>query len=340
MTSAHEGGTADPSHCQNCNLPLTGAFCSGCGQRAHSRIISLGHLLQEAVEDFWHVDSRLWLTLRALLLKPGFLTQEFLAGRRAHYLPPFRLYIVASILLFLLTSHFDGDKDWVIEDDPVSMQHALDATRAALLEKRAEFARDPTNERLREKVDELTTDLDELREAHSSDARPGSACDRVNMSLFGWAGLEAHARIACHKISADRGAGLERVFVANLPKSMFLFLPLLALANKILYLRSRRYYVVHLLFFVHLHVFLFLALSAILIGNALFALVPGGVHPPKFISFAVAVWLLLYVYWSLRRVYGQGRFKTLIKFGILGCAYTICLLLTTTVTLLYSAFTL
>jgi len=76
------------------------------------------------------------------------------------------------------------------------------------------------------------------------------------------------------------------------------------------------------------------------IGNWLFALVPGGVHPPKIVNAAVVAGLLAYVYLSLRRVYGQGRFKSFIKFGILVFAYTICLAVTMTAAALYTALTL
>src|SRR5262245_51891783 len=75
---------------------------------------SLREFLAEATEVFTHADSRLWRTIRPLLLRPGFLTREFLRGRRARYLPPFRLYIVASVLFFLFASlgshtpHFIG----------------------------------------------------------------------------------------------------------------------------------------------------------------------------------------------------------------------------------------
>ncbi|HZF16920.1 MAG TPA: DUF3667 domain-containing protein [Steroidobacteraceae bacterium] len=83
VAGGRDAGALSVAQCQNCGTPLAGPFCSECGQREHSRIISLGALLKEAVEDFWHVDSRLWRSLRALVVKPGFLTVEFLAGRRA-----------------------------------------------------------------------------------------------------------------------------------------------------------------------------------------------------------------------------------------------------------------
>ena len=55
-----------------------------------------------------HTDSRLWRTLAALLLRPGYLTREFLAGRRARYLPPVRLYLVISLVFFLWASSGHG----------------------------------------------------------------------------------------------------------------------------------------------------------------------------------------------------------------------------------------
>ena len=341
LKTSREPGAIEAARCLNCGTPLTGPFCGACGQREHSRVISVGLLAKEAIGDIYHVDSRLWRTLQALIRKPGLLTVEFLAGRRARYVPPFRLYLVVSIVLFLLTAHLrDDSADLVIEGNTASVQNTINATQAALAARRAELARNPANRKLQDQIDELSGDLQGLRNLRSESARPGSVCDRVKFSIFGWTAMQTRARAACHKITVDHGAGLARSFIDNLPKMMFVFLPLLALVNKLLYLRSRRYYVEHLLFFVHVHVFLFLALSAIFIGNSLFALVPGGVHPPGIVSFAAVIGLLCYVFWSLRRVYGQGRFKTFIKFGILLIAYTIGLLLTTLVGFLYSALTL
>jgi hypothetical protein len=340
-TTADTGTAVSAARCQNCGTALTGPFCSACGQREQSRIVSLGSLLKDAVGDIYHLDSRIWRTLRALLTKPGFLTVEFLAGRRARYLPPFRLYLVVSIVLFLLTQHLrDLDTPVFVRSDPAQVAKLYAATQAALDAKRAELARGGSNERLRGQIDGLSQKLDELRAEQVALSKPGDGCDRLNFSFFGSKALQARTRAACKKIEADKGVGLTRTFIANLPKMMFIFLPILALVNKLLYLRSRRFYVEHLLFFVHLHVFLFLALSAVIVGNGLFAFVPGGVHPPAIVSTAVTLALFAYVYLAMRRVYGQGRFKTFIKFGFLFFAYTISLSITTVFTMLYSALTL
>jgi Protein of unknown function (DUF3667) len=333
--------------CQNCGAALNGPYCGACGQREHSRIVSLGHLLQEAVGDILHLDSRIWRTLRPLLLRPGLLTVEFLAGRRARYVPPFRLYLVVSIALFVLTRHLPGvggDPFLVgghpVFEDPAATQSVYLATQAALAAKRAELEQKGASEELREKVAALQERMDEMQSARAMAARPDEGCDSLRFSIFGSKALESRAHAACRKVAADKGASLGRAFLDNLPKMMFLLLPILALINKALYIRSRRYYVEHLLFFVHVHVFVFLVLCSIIIGNSLFALVPGGVRPPAIVSAAVWIAALAYVYLAMRRVYGQGRFKTSIKFGLLLVAYAISLGVTTLVGLLYSFLTL
>ncbi|BDU71970.1 DUF3667 domain-containing protein [Mesoterricola silvestris] len=88
--------------CLDCGTPLHGPFCSQCGQHRQDRDLRLGHVLKEAVLEFFNLDSRLVATLRLLFLRPGELTLAYFAGHRARFLPPFRLYVFVSILLFML----------------------------------------------------------------------------------------------------------------------------------------------------------------------------------------------------------------------------------------------
>ena len=95
---------AAPANCKNCRALLSGRFCASCGQAANVHVPTTRELVRELLEGLTHSDSRLWRTLKSLWFKPGKLTQEFIAGRRVAYLPPFRLYLIASILFFLLAS--------------------------------------------------------------------------------------------------------------------------------------------------------------------------------------------------------------------------------------------
>jgi hypothetical protein len=66
--------------------------------------VSIRAMAAEALEDELTVDHRLPRTLRALFLRPGLLTLEYVNGRIVRYIRPFRLYLVSSVIFFLLLS--------------------------------------------------------------------------------------------------------------------------------------------------------------------------------------------------------------------------------------------
>ena len=102
------------AHCKNCGAALLGHFCVDCGQAAEVHVPTTGELIHEALEGLTHADSRLWRTLITLWFKPGKLTNEFIAGRRAAYVPPFRLYLILSVIFFLLASIHGHSKDFAV----------------------------------------------------------------------------------------------------------------------------------------------------------------------------------------------------------------------------------
>jgi len=87
----------EQQQCKNCHTPLSGPFCHQCGQPDRSIIRFFGTLIHELLEDIISIDSRAARTLFALLFKPGFLTKEYVAGRRFRYVPPLRLFLLTSI---------------------------------------------------------------------------------------------------------------------------------------------------------------------------------------------------------------------------------------------------
>ena len=89
-----------PRHCLNCGTPLTGSFCPHCGQKDQDRRVRLRHLLPELLDDLLHYDHLVLRSLWLLIRRPGFLTQEFIAGRRVRHVSPFRLYVALSFALF------------------------------------------------------------------------------------------------------------------------------------------------------------------------------------------------------------------------------------------------
>ena len=90
--------------CLNCGASLSGLFCASCGQRDLPPYPSVRELAVDAVSEFSGWDGRLASTLRALIQRPGKLTHEFLEGRRVRYISPLRLYLMASLVYFLIAA--------------------------------------------------------------------------------------------------------------------------------------------------------------------------------------------------------------------------------------------
>ena len=94
--------------CKNCGTPLEARYCPECGQRGIDLERPLPELLGEALRETLDVDGRAARTLWTLIRRPGLLTSEYLAGRRRRYSPPFRLYLIISLLFFVLTAWVAG----------------------------------------------------------------------------------------------------------------------------------------------------------------------------------------------------------------------------------------
>src|SRR5665213_1456820 len=86
--------------CANCETPLQGPFCYHCGQNSDDHKRSILHLFGETLESLFHFDSRLWRTMPALFFRPGRLASDYIEGRAARHVPPFRTFLVA-LLLFI-----------------------------------------------------------------------------------------------------------------------------------------------------------------------------------------------------------------------------------------------
>jgi uncharacterized protein DUF3667 len=338
--------------CTNCHEQLlNGRYCSKCGQRHEPHIHSLREFLSEATEVITHADSRLWRTLAPLLFRPGFLTREFLRGRRARYLPPFRLYIVASVIFFLIASTGVHKAAFlqVGTEDGVPKSFKVDVAQLDALEKlqpvvapKGAAPADP---------DETPEDRD--GDAHEPPAKEPTPQERV-ASVCGGNGnfafglpLAPRVQEACRKIVIDKGHGLAEAMFHNLPRALIILIQLLALVMRLMY--WRRSYVEHLLFFVHNHAFTFLFLSiytltirlvtADLFGiNKLLGSVSGWLV--GIMTTAMVLYVLYYTYRAMLRVYGQGKWLTRLKFTALAFAYIICVSVMGVAMSLYTMITL
>lgn len=90
--------------CPNCDAPRGGGeYCHRCGQkRTHPDHYTVRHFLKNILHEISDLDSKLFQTFAFLLLRPGYLTTEYLAGRKERYITPVKLYLIVSAVFFLL----------------------------------------------------------------------------------------------------------------------------------------------------------------------------------------------------------------------------------------------
>jgi hypothetical protein len=303
--------------CENCGSEVVQRYCGACGQRLDPPVHSLWHFSQVAAEDLTHADSRLWRTLGALLFRPGFLTREFLAGRRARYLPPVRLYLVLSVAFFLFAAAAQP-KFTVLKlgEDPNHPGHTVYQAGAVQV------------------VPAASPDAAEAPEQRA--ARIERECGDIKYQGPGAATVTALLLSTCHKVLEDNGRHLSEAFFHNLPRAMFIFLPVIAGLMMLLYWRPRRHYVEHLLLLVHNHAFVFLAVML-----AWFVGLPFPKHEvPGILIFALFLYFVWYVFRSMRVAYGQGRLRTAAKLIVLACFYLTLAIIAVAATSFYSAATL
>lgn len=151
-----------PANCENCNTPLQGQYCHACGQSVHNPTRDFSHALEEVFESFWHLDGRVFRTLRDLMA-PGRIARNYLAGQRARYIPPLRLFVILSLVTF-----FVGKLVVHVEQAPIRLSG----------EQGAEIAAAQTVDEVRRVQDRL---LAELRkdEAEAPGMNPGLIAARA-----------------------------------------------------------------------------------------------------------------------------------------------------------------
>lgn len=344
--------------CANCGAALTGEYCATCGQRHEPHVHTVTHFAAEAFESLTHADSRVWRTLWFLLARPGRLTREFFAGRRVQYLPPFRLYLVISVVFFLVAGlpdavHVNGDVHVNVDGAEVGKSKAETVEGLNEAAKALEGMTDSPDAAAA--AAKIRAQLEKARAAQQKpaatagdsdddDSVPGLQSNNILTQFcegFKKPGPKDNARYArvheiCAKTEADRGKAVFEAIVHNIPRAMFVFLPLLALFMKLLYWRPKRYYVEHLLLLLHNHAFVFLALAiAGLVGR-----IPAIANYMTWPTFAVWLYMIWYIFRAMRNYYQQSRGLTFAKYLVVGFAYFTTSVLVLALTAVYSLLTI
>jgi len=336
-SSVPTDGTAQ---CPNCGAPVTGPFCARCGQETSIALPTARTFLREAAGRYVALDGRTWRTLFGLFFRPGFLTREYLAGRRRRYVRPGRLFLVLALAMFAVF-RLVGSVPGIIADNtgdkPQIVLGAPDASKAKariVLNTKGAKGDSGASGEASPKADGSAQDGSANGAGSAKDAsRPkdGSARtgqkrdddDDFNVSVDDFDApflqpLRTRLQAFNHLTPQQK---TEQIYNGTLrygPYALVAMLPVFAALMQVAYLgRTRRYptrparYAAHLVFGAHMHAFLFLAVLA-------FAAIPLGV-----VRAALGIWIVIYLLRSMKNVYLGGWLGVVLRAAVIAFVYTV-----------------
>lgn len=278
-------------HCLNCSAVLTGPYCAECGQKDIPRRQTLAELAINFLSSFWGYESKFIITAKYLLIRPGYLANEFNRGRRERYFHPARLYVFISVVYFFLLTSVPGDE----QNQTVNLK--ADTTT----------------------VDYFKTQKGRIltREQYDSVQATLPTGDRDNWFMRRW----NYKKLELERRFFENPLGFARSFIdeftAHFSKVFFVLLPVFAFILLLLYRNHDLFYSEHLAFSICYYNFFFVAGSISLLLDSVSWL--------SWLSLLVDFSIFIYLYMALRRTYREGRAKTFAKFSAFVLLFGICI---------------
>ncbi len=283
--------------CRNCGHLVEERYCTVCGQLGADFHRPIWDLVASSIGDMFSLDGRLWRTLPLLVLRPGRMTREYIDGKRAGYVPPFRLFLLTSVIFFLTVFTVLENQPWLKEirftpgDQPsgnfvmgADAQFRIDAPQSAETLRQRLAGQDLTGEE-RADLKAALNAVEEGGEALSTFMLPDGSIDReaLHRSIIDSNPGLTPGQLASATAAADRMANFyenQERFGTRLkewaPRFTLLFLPIFSLLLALSYAWHRKRYLYdHLISGLHFQTFVYvLATVLILLSTAIPAAAP------------------------------------------------------------------
>lgn len=292
--------------CLNCGSEVSNTYCPNCGQPNYEPRESFRHIMTHFITDYLHLDEKFFSSLKHLFLKPGFLTNKYNQGQRMKYVHPFRLYIFITIVFFIVQSTGKPIKT------PKKLSEVIDTTN---IDSADRDALNDVNIHYNE-VDTAHSDTSVEQYIERQASLPETQRDSYIQSFF------RKKEILARQQDFNLNERIMENFKHNIPKMMFLMLPLYALILFVLFRKKKLYYVEHFYHVVFLHSFFYIL--------KLVFIIPDRLLPETYDIYINVLFLGIlatYLYKSLRVVYDENGASTLFKLFVSIVFYFIFLLI-------------
>lgn len=314
--------------CRNCGTQFSGHYCPMCSQSVKEIDRPFSIVFYDFLGNVFAFDTRFWRTFLNLIIRPGFLTKEFFAGHGVRYASPIRFFIFASFVLFLLLQIYTGRGLNSALNRPVKEGGSILG-----LDSVSVVAADSVFSDLGEEVDPAV--LGNFSFSDSSDHILSSVDFNAVMqapdlrSALNNLALQFEKQLETEEDSEKRARLINYIRLCRSPEQVlarglkymswafFLLLPVFALLLWLFYFRRNLYYIRHLIFSIHLHSFIFIVFILLTIIYMIFEGSLGLIS--LILLFTIPIYLLL----ALKRFYGQGIGKLLLKFAGISVIYNL-----------------
>ncbi|MEO1305033.1 MAG: DUF3667 domain-containing protein [Pseudomonadota bacterium] len=272
--------------CSNCGTIVPGRYCPACGQLAASFHRPVASLVGDTIADTFTLDGRLARTVPILLFRPGRLTKNYTEGKRARYVPPFRLFLLASLVFYLTLFSVVPPGQFINIDDETRNE----ITQSITENQDAEIELAEMDESARERLERANINV--------------SAPDAVRGDI-------ENQIVAVLNNQDQFAAQLENW----LPRLSILLVPLTMIALVILHFWRRSLYVYdHAIHALHLHSWMYLTGTVLML---LGPFLPEWILVIYFIAFLAYIWRSLAVAGSTGMIMSGFRMFFLLFFWII-----------------------
>ncbi|MBA2250100.1 MAG: DUF3667 domain-containing protein [Chitinophagaceae bacterium] len=310
-------------NCLNCNTEVVGRYCHDCGQENLEPKESIWHLLSHFFNDVTHFDGKFFVSLKDLILKPGFLSQQYMIGKRVTYLNPIRMYLFTSAIFFLIFfSMFKiPEPTTSINGKSVTEINKMDSATVSILSASLNNGTPLSKEELIKFLDKRKKSGIQFTGSNYTSRQQYDSVLKSGKKNHNWLERQIiYKQIELNTRYNNNGneilKNLTARFVHTIPQMLFVLLPLFALILKLLYIRRKDfYYVDHVIFTLHLYVFIFISMLVIFMVNQLNHVMHWGFL--GYVTGGLVIVILFYIYKALRNFYKQGRGKTILKYILL-----------------------